>query len=83
MNRAPLAQAGLRGDVVESSAAEVLEPDVAPSDDGDKQVRQAVLVDVGKRSGDTDLVCESDSRFGGDVLKLALPRFRQSRLAPS
>src|SRR6185436_2327326 len=65
------AEAGPRRDVLEFRDAEILEQDVPHPDGGDEQVRQTVVIDVSKRSGDADLVCEGDARRGRDVLELA------------
>src|SRR5437016_10183658 len=76
------AQAGLLGDIFESSVAQVLEQEISHPDRGDEQVRQAVIVYVCEGSGHADLIFQANSRRGGDVFKLPVPQIAPKLVAP-
>src|SRR2546422_2970348 len=78
----PAGEAGFLSDVLESSVAEIPEQEISNSDRGDKQVRQTVIIDVSKRSGNADLVVQTNSRRGSDVFKLAAPQIPPKLVAP-
>src|SRR5262245_32419382 len=82
MSRTLEAQARFRRDVLEFSLAEILEQDIAHPHRRDKQVRPAVVVDVSKGSADADLVGQSDSGAGGDILKPAAAQIPPKLVAP-
>src|SRR5690349_23243727 len=58
-------------DVLEMTAAVVLEQHVAAPNSRHEQILIAVVVDVGKRRRDAYPIRERDARFGGDVPELA------------
>ncbi len=68
---ADVAQARLRGDVLELALAVVLVEDVALAHGGDVEVGVAVVVHVGEGAGDADAVGHRHAGLAGDVLELA------------
>src|SRR6266478_134991 len=64
-----IVQTGLMGDVAKFAAPKIFKQDVSASNCSDKQVRVAIVIDVGKRSSDTDLVFHSNAGSSGDVFK--------------
>src|SRR6266404_8740299 len=79
-----VANAGPFRNVAEPSAAQILEQHIPTADGGYKQIGVAIVVDIRKGSADTDFALQSDSRFGGDVFKLAVaeiaPQFVLTKL---
>ena len=63
-----------RSDVLELSAAKILEQDIAHPHRRDEEVRQTVIVDVRKRGGDADLVRQRNARCRSNVFKLPTPQ---------
>src|SRR5436305_481082 len=70
---AHIIQARFVGDILEPAPAQIFKQMIAVPDSGDKEVRVAVVINVSERGGDTDLIGESDSGFGGNVLELTMP----------
>src|ERR1035438_4523177 len=75
---------GLFGDVLEVPVPVVLEQYVASKNGGDEQVLGAGIVNIRKRSADTDPAGQSHTRFFGNVLEFAtahvLPKLVASNL---
>src|SRR4030095_16010452 len=61
--------AGLLGNVLEASLAQVFEEHVSESDGGDEKVRVAVVVNVRESRGYAHAILQTDGGGGGDVLK--------------
>ena len=76
------AKAGFERDVFEFSVAQVFEQKIPRPDRGYKQVRQAVSVDVRERSGDANLVFQTNPRGGRDVFKLSVLQIPPKLVAP-
>ena len=71
------------GDVAEAAVAVVLEEHVAAADRRDVKVRIPIIVDVGKRGRDADLVRHRHAGRGGDVLESAAPDILRELVAPN
>ncbi len=70
---ADVAKSGLRGDVFELAATQVVKQVIAVAHRGDVEIGFAVIVDIDERRGYADLLAETDTGLFGDVLKPAAP----------
>src|SRR5262245_53659084 len=67
---ANIIKTGFMGNVTEFAAAQVFKKHVASTHGGDEQVGITIIVDIGKRRGDTDSIFQSYTGGIGDVFKL-------------
>ena len=65
-------EAGFLGDIFEMAPAKILEEVVSVPHGGNKQVRQPIVINVGKGSSNADLIRQPHSRGCGNVLELAM-----------
>src|SRR6185369_15991600 len=77
-----VSQSGFRRDILESAIPAIVEQDVAAASGGDEQILEAIVVVIGKRTGDRHATVDTDARFGGYILESAVALVAIERIGP-